>query len=166
MSRVLLSLGTNLGDRRRNLRAAVRRLGLRLRVTAVSPVYETAPWGETDQPPFLNICLAAESDQTPLDLLRFLKQTETDLGRAPTYRWGPRLIDIDILAYDDAVIREATLTVPHAHLAQRAFVLAPLADIAPDWRHPLTGESVAQMMAAVDEGGVARLAEPLFNDEL
>jgi len=164
MSRIFLSLGANLGDRRRNLQEAVACLRAAMRVTAVSPVYETAPWGDTDQPDFFNICLAAKTTQAPLELLQFLKRIETELGRKKSRRWGPRLIDIDILAYGDRVIRERNLTIPHPRMAERTFVLAPLADIAPEWVHPITGKSVAQMLTAVYRAEVHRLPEPLFDE--
>lgn len=162
MSRIYLSLGTNLGDRRENLRQAVRRLGEEMRVTAVSPVYETEPWGETDQPRFLNICLEAVSEHSPQDLLSFIKKVENELGREPTYRWGPRLIDIDIININNQVLLTNELTVPHGRLAERAFVLAPLADIAPDWEHPVSGKSVVEMLTAVRTTDVRQLPEPLF----
>ena len=165
MSQIFLSLGTNLGDRRRNLQQAVQRLGAGMTVTAVSPVYETEPWGETDQPAFLNICLAAATDLSPQETLAFIKQIETDLGREATYRWGPRLIDIDILFFADQIADEANLTIPHASLAERAFVLAPLADIAPNWAHPATGQTVAEMLTAVRTTDVTRLPQPLFQEE-
>ena len=131
-------------------------------VTAVSPVYETEPWGEPDQPDFLNICLAATTTQPPRQLLTIIKQIEQDLGREKTYRWGPRLIDIDIILYDDVVVAEEGLNIPHARLAERAFVLAPLADIAPEWGHPITGKTVVEMLNAVYSTAVNRLAEQLF----
>ena len=164
MSQVLLSLGTNLGERRQNLRRAVRALDREMVVTAVSPIYETEPWGEPNQPDFLNICLAATTTQPPRQLLKSIKQIEQDLGREETYRWGPRLIDIDVIFYDDVVVAEEGLNIPHARLADRAFVLTPLADIAPDWVHPITGKTVVEMLNAVYSTAVRRLPEPLFED--
>lgn len=109
--------------------------GLRARVgleiISVSPVYETAPWGNLNQPHFLNLCLAANSQLSPLDLLAAVKRLEVDLGRQPAEMWGPRLIDIDLLTYDELLFESDSLTLPHPRLAERAFVLAPLADIAP-----------------------------------
>ncbi len=162
MSRIYLSLGTNLGDRRENLRQAVRRLGEGMTVTAVSPVYETEPWGETDQPRFLNICLAATTTHSLRETFAFTQQIETELGRQKTYRWGPRLIDIDILFYDEQSVQDEDLIIPHKRLAERAFVLAPLADIAPDWEHPVSGKSVVEMLTAVRTTDVRQLPEPLF----
>ncbi|MCP4428069.1 MAG: 2-amino-4-hydroxy-6-hydroxymethyldihydropteridine diphosphokinase [Chloroflexi bacterium] len=164
MSQISLSLGTNLGDRRENLRQAVRRLGERMAVTAVSPVYETEPWGETDQPQFLNICLSAITTHSLRETFNFTQQIENELGRQKTYRWGPRLIDIDILFFDEQTVQDDDLIIPHKSLAERAFVLAPLADIAPDWAHPAMGKSVAEMLTAVHTADVRQLPEPLFND--
>ena len=146
------------------MRRAVRALGQEMAVTAVSPVYETEPWGETDQPQFLNICLAAATAQSPRQLLTTIKQIEQDLGRTETYRWGPRLIDIDIILYEDLVVAEAGLNIPHSRLAERAFVLTPLADIAPDWIHPITGKNVVEMLNAVYSTAVHRLPDPLFSE--
>lgn len=144
------------------MRHAVYGLGQGIKVTAVSPVYETEPWGEPDQPDFLNICLTGTTTHTPRQLLTFIKQIEQDLGREKSYRWGPRLIDIDIIFYDDVVVAEEGLNIPHARLAERAFVLTPLADIAPDRLHPITGKSVVEMLNAVYSTAVRRLPEPLF----
>ncbi len=161
---LFLGLGSNLGDRADNLRRAVRALEAdgRIAVQQISPVYETAPWGKTDQPPFLNLCLEARSDLPPQSLLQEIKALERELGREPGERWGPRLIDIDILAYGDEVVQEESLTVPHPALADRPFVLAPLADIAPDWTHPVHGEKVSDMLARHDLAGVRRLPLPLL----
>lgn len=164
VSRILLGLGTNLGDRRQNLRRAIAGLKDRVTVTAVSPVYETEPWGIKEQPPYLNICLAGTTALTPHAFLEFAKTLESRMGRRPTVRWGPRLIDIDLLFYDDLVLQDDTLTVPHPRLTERAFVLAPLADIAPDLVHPQTGQTVADMLAAVDTTTARRLPQPLLPD--
>lgn len=164
MSDVFLSLGSNVGQRRDNLRRAVQALSKAMAVTAVSPVYETAPWGMTEQPDFLNLCVAVRTEKSPTDLLYFIKALERELGRQPSQRWGPRLIDIDVLFYDDLVYRDVQLTIPHAHLAERAFVLAPLADIAPDFVHPQSGKTVRELLTAVDATGVHELAEPLLSN--
>ncbi len=162
MSQIYLSLGTNLGDRHYNLQEAVRRLGEGMTVTAVSSVYETEPWGETNQPQFLNICLSAITPYSLRETFAFTQQIEKELGREKTYRWGPRLIDIDILFYSDQIVEDDDLIIPHKSLTERAFVLAPLADIAPDWEHPVTGQSVVEMLTAVHTSDVHRLPEPLF----
>ncbi len=162
---VFLGLGTNLGNRRANLRRAVTALEQILTVQAISPVYRTAPWGQPDQPYFFNLCLKVATSLAPLSLLAQLKTIETDLGRRPSHRWGPRLIDLDILFYNGLILQSDTLIIPHARLAERAFVLAPLADLAPGLVHPQTGLSVGQMLAEVDATGVQKLAQPLFKVE-
>ncbi|HID52580.1 MAG TPA: 2-amino-4-hydroxy-6-hydroxymethyldihydropteridine diphosphokinase [Anaerolineae bacterium] len=162
MRDIYLGLGTNLGNRRRNLERAVLGLGPALTVTAVSPIYASEPWGITDQPEFLNICLAGRTAVSPTELLPFLKNLEVELGRQETIKWGPRLIDIDILLYADWIVQSDDLTIPHAFLTERAFVLRPLADIAPDVIHPVNGLTVTEMAAAVDPVGLQRLAEPLI----
>ena len=152
-----LALGTNLGERRRNLETAVAHLRRFLTIIALSPVYETAPWGVADQPDFLNMCLSAITDLSPHELLARCKQIEAGMGRQKTVRYGPRLIDIDLLVVDDLLLDNVTLTLPHPRLHERDFVLVPLADIAPDLRHPRTGQTVAEMMAGLGETAVAPL---------
>ena len=162
MSLVYFSLGSNLSDRYGNLRRALSLLQEHVRITAVSPVFATEPWGDLDQPPFLNICAAAVTSLSPHDLLAVTQQIEHDMGRAPSRRWGPRLIDIDILFYDNLVLQAEGLTIPHPRVAERAFVLAPLAVIVPHLRHPQTGATVQEMLDEVDTSGVERLLEMPF----
>lgn len=162
MKPVYLGIGTNLGDRYANLQEAVAQLGKRVTVTAVSPVYATEPWGETDQPPFLNACVAAVTDLPPRELLVVVKDIEREMGRTPTRHWGPRVIDIDILFYNRLVVHEPDLAIPHPRIPERAFVLAPLADIIPDYVHPETGETVEQMLERADMAGVEFLMELPF----
>jgi 2-amino-4-hydroxy-6-hydroxymethyldihydropteridine diphosphokinase len=152
---IYLALGTNLSDRPANLRAAMTALAPQVRVESLSRIYETEPWGFADQPAFLNMALRAETELPPAGLLAFLKQIESDLGRAPTFRNGPRLIDLDILFFDDLVLDTPPLVIPHPRLHERAFVLVPLADIAPDFVHPLLRKSVAELLETVDRRGVA-----------
>jgi 2-amino-4-hydroxy-6-hydroxymethyldihydropteridine diphosphokinase len=134
---IYLSMGTNVGDRLRNIRLALEALRQKVAVTAVSSVYETSPVGVTDQPTFLNVALAATTDLEPEELLTLVRAVEREVGRTPTYRWGPRVIDIDILIVDDLVYRSESLTIPHVEMANRAFVLVPLAEIAPNVMHPV-----------------------------
>jgi 2-amino-4-hydroxy-6-hydroxymethyldihydropteridine diphosphokinase len=152
---IYVALGGNLGDRTANLQAAINRLqaGGHLRVKALSPLYETAPVGYADQPDFLNMALEAETDLAPLDLLAYLKEVETALGRQPNFRNGPRPIDLDLIFYDDLALDEPTLQIPHPRLRGRGFVLKPLNDLAPDYVHPLYRLSVAQLLAEVDLAG-------------
>ena len=147
---IYLALGSNLGDRHANLQAAISALPPVVRVVAESPVYETPPWGFTDQPAFLNMVLKGATSLAPLPLLRRLKHLETELGRLPSVRWGPRLIDMDILFYDELILEAPTLTLPHPRLHERAFVLVPLADLAPDLIHPVLGKSIRELLMSVD----------------
>jgi 2-amino-4-hydroxy-6-hydroxymethyldihydropteridine diphosphokinase len=151
---IYLALGTNLGDRPANLRAALDALEPDIHVLDKSPVYETEPWGYTDQPPFLNMVICAETDLSPKGLLRRLKDIEATLGRVPNFRNGPRLIDLDILFYDDLVLDTPPLVIPHPQLHKRAFVLVPLAKIAPTLVHPLLGLSVEQFLGKIDQHGI------------
>ncbi len=158
---IYLALGSNLGKRAANLRAALASLPPQVKVQRVSPVYETEPWGYTDQPAFLNQVVEAHTQLSPQDLLAFIKEQESDLGRQPTFRNGPRLIDLDVLFYDQLVLESEPITLPHPRLAERAFVLAPLADIAPDLRHPLLNLTVRELLEKVEHGGVRRVMEKL-----
>ncbi len=155
MSKVYLALGTNLGDREENLRQAVMRLGEQVRIDARSRIYETEPWGVAEQPRFLNMVLVGETSLDAPALLRFLKSLERELGRTPGLRYGPRVIDLDILLFDDARIRTPDLIIPHPRLAERRFVLVPLADLAPDLIHPELGVSVRELVARLpNDAGV------------
>lgn len=145
--RVILALGTNMGDRLENLRAAIARLRPFVDIEKISPVYETASAYVTDQPDFLNATLAGTTHLEPLPLLWVVKDLESDIGRVPTFRYGPRVIDIDILFYDEQIVDLPELTIPHPRIAERDFVLYPLNDIAPDLQHPQNGLTVTGMLA-------------------
>lgn len=147
---VYLALGSNLGNRLSNLKNAVANLTPQMEVKRKSLVYETPPWGYADQPPFLNQAVMAETYLEPEALLGHLKRLEVVLGREPSFENGPRTIDLDILFYDDVIIDSPPLVIPHPRLHQRAFVLVPLNDIAPDLVHPLLGKSVSEMLLDVD----------------
>ena len=151
---VYLALGTNLGDRLANLKQAARALPPLVRVVVASPVYETPPWGYIEQPAFLNQVIQTETGLDPHALLTYLKQTEIRLGRMTTFRNGPRVIDLDILFYDDAVLNSPELTIPHPSIPERAFVLVPLADLNPGLKHPSLGKTVRQMLENVEAGDI------------
>jgi len=151
---VFLASGSNLGDRAANLAEALRLLPPAVNVLAASPVYETPPWGYTDQPAFLNQAVKAETDLPPAELLAHLKNIERLIGRQVSFKYGPRVIDLDILFYDQSVVETPALRVPHPHLAERAFVLLPLADLAPGLTHPVLGKTVQQLLENVDTSGI------------
>jgi 2-amino-4-hydroxy-6-hydroxymethyldihydropteridine diphosphokinase len=146
---VYLGLGANLGDRIATLRAARDQLAPAVEVVCCSSLYETPPWGVTDQPLFLNAVCSGRTALTPDQLLTFLKDLERDLGRTATKRWGPRVIDLDILFFDKLILNTPTLTIPHPLLHERAFVLLPLREIAPDLHHPLLGTRIAVLADTV-----------------
>jgi 2-amino-4-hydroxy-6-hydroxymethyldihydropteridine diphosphokinase len=132
--RVYLGLGSNLGDRRGNVLRALELIGKLpgTRVERVSMLLETQPWGITDQPAFINAAAEIRTGLEPLDLLRAVKSIEEEIGREPTYRWGPRVIDIDVLLYGQLEVDEAGLRIPHPHILERPFVVQPLTEIAPE----------------------------------
>lgn len=152
MTHIYLSLGTNLGDRQHNLQQALSGLAAFMTITAVSPVYETRPWGPIqDQPNFYNLCLGGDTSLSPTPFLAESKRLEEKIGRVDGTRWGPRLIDIDLLFHGRTIMREELLILPHRQLAQRAFVLVPLADIAPEFTHPQSGQTVRDMLALLPQ---------------
>ncbi|HEY5730103.1 MAG TPA: 2-amino-4-hydroxy-6-hydroxymethyldihydropteridine diphosphokinase [Anaerolineales bacterium] len=151
---VYLSLGTNLGDRAANLKQAVRSLPPQMRVKKKSEVYETPPWGYTEQEAFLNQVVMVTTYLEPEPLLKHLKRLEVALGRKATFRYGPRLIDMDILFFDDLVIESPSLVIPHPNMHERGFVLLPMMDIAPDHMHPVTKKSIREMIALCNTEGV------------
>jgi 2-amino-4-hydroxy-6-hydroxymethyldihydropteridine diphosphokinase len=160
MADALLALGGNVGEVRDTLDRAIGRLcdGTDIRLVARSSDYETPPWGVEDQPPFVNLCIAVETRLEPHALLTRVQDVERAFGRDRTRerRWGPRPLDIDILAYDDVTLDEPDLTLPHPRLFERAFVLVPLAEIAPD--RTIAGVRVRDALAGLDTTGIRRLA--------
>jgi 2-amino-4-hydroxy-6-hydroxymethyldihydropteridine diphosphokinase len=159
MAEALLAFGGNLGDVRATLDQAIALLcaGPELRLRARSSDYQTPPWGDEDQPPFINLCIAVETTLAPEALLGRMQEIERRLGRdrADARRWGPRTVDIDLLAFDDVALDGPTLTLPHPRLFERAFVLVPLAEIAAD--RVIAGTRVGDAVARVDQTGIARL---------
>ena len=158
--RVFISIGSNLGQRVLNCREAIRRLGAANGVTLVneSSFYETEPGGGVAQGPFINCAVDITTTLGPRPLLDLLKGIELDMGRTPSVPSGPREIDLDIIFYGPAVVKEEGLDIPHPRLHRRAFVLVPLAEIAPGFIHPGLGRSVAELVASIEgEAGVRRL---------
>ncbi|MCK5429289.1 MAG: 2-amino-4-hydroxy-6-hydroxymethyldihydropteridine diphosphokinase [Anaerolineales bacterium] len=147
---VYLGLGSNLGDRERNLLDAIERLGEEVVVQQISSPYDTEPVGYDDQPRFLNAVVKGETKLPPDALLKFVKKIEVDLGRAASFINAPRLIDIDILLYDDVVIDTPSLTIPHSRYAERAFVLVPLVEIASEVVCPVRQKSVRELADMLD----------------
>ncbi len=159
MTAAYVALGSNLGDRMGLLREAVARLGDHGAVEAVSPVYETEPVGFTDQPAYLNAALRLGTDLPPASLLAGMLRVEASLGRARSFPNAPRKLDLDLLFYGDLVLDTADLVLPHPRLHERAFVLVPLAEIAPELLDPTTGLRVRELLAALgNPGGVKRFA--------
>jgi len=157
MTVVYLALGSNLGDREANLEAAVAALPPDVVVTARSPIYETDPEYVTDQPAFLNMAVCGITRLEPERLLRRLKQIERDLGRVSGRRYGPRLIDLDIIFFGSRIVDAPGLAIPHPRLGERLFVLKPLADIAAEAAHPATGDTVLHLLEQLGDGtGVKR----------
>lgn len=159
MTAVHLGLGSNLGNREANLRAALRGLWRMGRVEAVSALYETEPAGRPAQPSFYNAVCRLETGLEPRPLLRFLQGLEHEVGRRTSGEpWGPRPIDLDVLLYEDRVVEEEGLVIPHPRLTERPFVLVPLAEIAADLCVPGDGRTVAVLVAAAGTEGVRRVA--------
>jgi 2-amino-4-hydroxy-6-hydroxymethyldihydropteridine diphosphokinase len=163
MADVYLSLGANLGERAATLRRAVRDFAALGTVTRVSSLYETEPVGYTDQPNFLNAVVMLETELEPLELLAGTSAIEHAHGRQRSFKNAPRTLDIDILFFGERIIAESNLVVPHPRLAQRAFVLVPLAEIAPELRHPVLSASARDLLAQLsddDRSGVRRYVGP------
>ena len=154
---VYLALGSNLGNRAANLKEAIASLPPQMEVKARSKVYETPPWGHTEQENFYNQVLRANTYLAPELLLKHLKRLEVALGRKPSFQNGPRLIDMDILFYDDLVLNTPALTIPHPHVHERGFVLLPMMDIAPDYVHPVKQRSVRELLAGCDLHGIVQI---------
>lgn len=159
MPEALIALGGNVGDARGTIDRAVSRLcdGTEVRLLARSSDYRTPPWGVEDQPPFVNLCLVVATELAPRELLDRAHAVERELGRdrAHERRWGPRTVDIDLIAYDDVVLDEPDLILPHPRLFERAFVLVPLAEIAGD--RMIAGRRIRDALAGLDTTGIERL---------
>lgn len=149
-----IGLGSNLGDRLSFIKKAIAELDKIAAVGKRSKIYTTPPWGDTDQPTFLNACIELESALTAEELLSKLKNIEDSLGRTETRKWGPRVIDLDLLFYGAETFESESLTIPHPELHNRAFVLKPLADIAGKFMHPVLKLSVHELLANIDSNEI------------
>lgn len=167
VSLVFLSLGSNLGDRLANLHAGLNGLHATagIDVKRVSTVYETEPLGNVEQPAFLNLVASIETDLEPLELLHAVKSLEVALGRTESVHWGPRRIDIDIVLWGDRRVDTPTLTIPHREFRTRAFVLFPLRELAPEFRDPVTLQTVSELAQRPEvQGNVVKLDPHVIGD--
>ena len=155
--RVFIGLGSNLGRREKNLTEAIERCKEFAALTKESSIYETEPWGEKDQPKFLNQVIKIQTHLKPQALLAALKKVEKEMGRKPSTRYGPRVIDLDILLFDRLVMETPDLTIPHPMLEQRAFILVPMAEIAPRVRHPKLKKTITQLLRSISTEGVEKV---------
>ncbi|MEW6685248.1 MAG: 2-amino-4-hydroxy-6-hydroxymethyldihydropteridine diphosphokinase [Candidatus Edwardsbacteria bacterium] len=147
-----LSLGANLGDRLNNIRSALAALEKvpGIKISKISSIYETKPWGVKNQPDFLNTVAEIETELSPEELLIVFQRIETHLNRHRSTKWGPRTIDLDLLFYADEVINEKELKIPHPEIPRRAFVLAPLSEIAPDLIHPTLQKNICELFHSLN----------------
>lgn len=153
---ILLGLGSNLGERFDNLTAAIEALSPEVTVRTISPTYETQPLYVTEQPEFLNLVVRGTTALSPINLLALIKTIEAKIGRKHSIRFGPRIIDIDIIDYDSLILGLGNLTTPHPRMHERLFVLKPLIDIVPNWMHPLTGQTAQQLIEKIPSLGIVK----------
>lgn len=148
MPTTYIGIGSNLGEREENCLTAIKLLGdSGLIIKKQSSMYETAPWGVEEQPGFINMAIEIETSLEPERLLQVLKGVEQEIGRQESYRWGPRIIDLDILLYADIIINSPILQIPHPLMHQRGFVLKPMSEIAPDVLHPVIKKTIGKLLA-------------------
>ena len=152
MAIVYIGIGSNLGNRQKNCCRAIELLEKKgIVVKKISSVYDTEPWGVTDQPRFINIAIEVETKLEPYHLLRALKDIEKEIGRGETFKWGPRIIDMDILLFDDLFLQDNSLQIPHPLMHKRDFVLKPLCEIAPEKIHPLLKVRICDLLRKLEK---------------
>jgi 2-amino-4-hydroxy-6-hydroxymethyldihydropteridine diphosphokinase len=152
MTEVFIGIGSNLGDRQANIISAVKTLSHHAKIKQTSSLFETAPEGFINQPDFLNCVVSIETDVKPMPLLRLLRKTEKGLGRQESFRNAPRPIDLDILFYGDQLINQKGMEIPHPRLHERAFVLVPMVQIAPQFVHPALHKTMQQLLSELAKG--------------
>jgi 2-amino-4-hydroxy-6-hydroxymethyldihydropteridine diphosphokinase len=151
---IYLLLGSNEGNREANLRAALRLIEFRVgEIVKTSLIYETEPWGLKEQAPFYNMAVEVRTNLNPIDLVVATRSIESEAGRQPTIKWGPRVLDIDILAYDNIALNTDELTIPHPLMQERRFALVPLNEIAPNLTHPVLGKTIGMLLAECEDKG-------------
>ena len=146
MHTIFLALGSNVGDRSGNIKKAINLLSGSVGISRLAPVYESRAVGFKEQPDFLNTVIEGHTNLSPGDLLVFIEEVETNVGRKKSAHWGPREIDVDILFYDDIVFKNEILEIPHSQIVKRDFVLAPMNDLEPNFIHPVLGKTINQLV--------------------
>lgn len=163
MKTIYLGMGSNIGDKSENLKLGLQQLRKNeIEIIKISSLYETAPVGYLDQDNFYNIVLEARTEKTPEELLVCLKSIEKNMGRKKTVRFGPRNIDIDILLYEGVVLNSDILTIPHERMTERAFVMVPLSEIAPNVIHPIYLKPIQEIADGLDKSGITLMQKEAF----
>ena len=153
MTKIFLGLGSNLGDKKKNIYKAIELLKEKISGVTLTKFYETEPQYYKKQDTFINTVMSGYTDESPQELLKFVKEVERRVGRQERFRYGPREVDVDILFYDDQVYKDEGLTIPHPLLQEREFVLKPFMDLEPDFKHPILKKTIKQLYESLTTGG-------------
>ncbi|WP_459995878.1 2-amino-4-hydroxy-6-hydroxymethyldihydropteridine diphosphokinase [Marinitoga arctica] len=156
-----IALGSNVGDRLKNIKKAIELLSEHVEIIKISNIYETEPWGYTEQENFLNACILINTKLSPKKLLETCKKIEQLLKRKHRFKWGPREIDLDILYYEDIILEEENLIIPHKYIFERDFVIVPLNDVSPNWTHPIIKKTVYEKFKEIDKSKIHIYEEEL-----